>query len=79
MIPAVDAILPLCLSSYRTSFVNLYSSVRVRPDAPAFAWTPSNREGFQAKDVLHRLGEGGPLSVRASKPWMAGQFMVIMM
>src|SRR5712691_147661 len=32
--PAVDAILPLCLSSYRTSFVNSYSSVRVRPEAP---------------------------------------------
>lgn len=25
---------PLCLSSYRTSFVNSYSSVRVRPEAP---------------------------------------------
>src|SRR5216110_2305367 len=36
-IPAVDAILPLCLSSHRTSFVNSYSSVRVRPEAPAFA------------------------------------------
>ena len=33
-IPAVDAILPLCLSSHRTSFVNSYSSVRVRPEAP---------------------------------------------
>src|SRR6185369_16103716 len=30
-------ILPLCLSSYRASFVNLYSSVQVRPEAPAFA------------------------------------------
>src|SRR5205809_5140566 len=48
-IPAVDAILPLCLSSHRTSFVNSYSSVRVRPEAPSFAWNPSNREGF----VLH--------------------------
>ena len=27
--PAVDAILPLCLSSHRTSFVNSYLSVRV--------------------------------------------------
>ena len=35
--PAVDAILPLCLSSHRTSFVNSNSSVRVRPEAPAFA------------------------------------------
>src|SRR5437773_12074922 len=34
--PAVDAILPLCLSSHRTSFVNLYSSVRVRPEAPFY-------------------------------------------
>src|SRR3989442_15828656 len=33
-IPAVDTILPLCLSSHRTSFVNSYSSVRVRPEAP---------------------------------------------
>src|SRR6185369_894577 len=32
--PAVDTILPLCLSSHRTSFVNSYSSVRVRPEAP---------------------------------------------
>jgi len=32
----VDAILPLCLSSYRASFVNLYSSVRVRPEAPFY-------------------------------------------
>src|SRR5947207_15559523 len=35
-IPAVDAILPLCLSSHRTSFVNSYSSVRVRPEAPIY-------------------------------------------
>src|SRR5712692_1245150 len=28
--------LPLCLSSYRTSFVNSYSSVRVRPEAPFY-------------------------------------------
>src|SRR5437870_3981122 len=33
-IPAVDAILPLCLSSYRASFANSYSSVQVRPGAP---------------------------------------------
>ena len=33
-IPAVDANLPLCLSSYRSGFVNRYSSVRVRPEAP---------------------------------------------
>src|SRR5207249_2183785 len=32
--PAVDAILPLCLRSYRASFVNSYSSVQVRPEAP---------------------------------------------
>src|SRR5213075_94585 len=35
-IPAVDAILPLCLRSHRSSFVNLYSSVRVRPEAPFY-------------------------------------------
>ena len=35
-IPAVDAILPLCLSSYRASFVNSYSSVQVRPEAPFY-------------------------------------------
>src|SRR5215510_1400907 len=35
-IPAVDATLPLCLRSHRTSFVNLYSSVRVRPEAPFY-------------------------------------------
>src|SRR6266581_6547882 len=35
-IPAVDATLPLCLSSHRTSFVNSYSSVRVRPEAPFY-------------------------------------------
>src|SRR5687768_4464251 len=34
--PAVDAILPLCLRSDRTSFVNSYSSVRVRPEAPIY-------------------------------------------
>ena len=28
---------PPCLSSYRAGFVNPYSSVRVRPGAPAFA------------------------------------------
>ena len=33
-IPAVDAILPLCLRSHRASFVNSYTSVRVRPEAP---------------------------------------------
>jgi hypothetical protein len=27
---------PLCLSSYRASFVNSYSSVRVRPEAPFY-------------------------------------------
>jgi len=32
-------------------------SVTRRPP-PSFAWNPSTR-GFQAKDVLHRLGEGG--------------------
>ena len=37
-IPAVDAILPLCLSSYRASFVNSYSSVQVRPGAPSGLW-----------------------------------------
>ena len=31
---------PLCLSSHRSSFVNSYSSVRVRPEAP-----------FQGRDV----------------------------
>src|SRR5213592_797150 len=29
-----DFTVPLCLSSYRASFVNSYSSVRVRPGAP---------------------------------------------
>jgi hypothetical protein len=28
---------PPCLSSYRASFVNSYSSVQVRPGAPSFA------------------------------------------
>lgn len=32
--PAVDTILPLCLNSYRSGFVNRYSSVRIRPGAP---------------------------------------------
>ena len=32
--PAVDAILPLCLGSYRSGFGNRYSSVRIRPGAP---------------------------------------------
>src|SRR5262249_42150693 len=36
VIPAVDTILPLCLSSHRASFVNSYSSVRVRPEIPIF-------------------------------------------
>ena len=35
-IPAVDAILPLCLSSNRASFVNSYSSVQFRPGAPFY-------------------------------------------
>src|SRR5207245_3913336 len=29
---------PLCLSSYRASFVNSYSSVQVRPGAPSGLW-----------------------------------------
>ena len=37
--PAVDAILPLCLSSYRASFVNTYSSVQVRPRGSNFMVT----------------------------------------
>src|SRR2546422_4634688 len=31
-----DFYTPLCLSSHRTSFVNSYSSVRVRPEAPFY-------------------------------------------
>ena len=34
--PRESTILPLCLSSHRTSFVNSYSSVRVRPEAPVY-------------------------------------------
>jgi hypothetical protein len=41
-IPALDAILPLCLSSNRASFVNSYSSVRVRPGAPSGLWCNSS-------------------------------------
>ena len=41
-IPAADAILPLCLSSYRASFVNSYSSVQVRPEAPSGLWCNSS-------------------------------------
>jgi hypothetical protein len=33
---------PLCLSSHRTSFVNSYSSVRVRPGAPFQWWSWCN-------------------------------------
>ena len=40
--PRESTILPLCLSSYRTSFVNLYSSVRVRPEAPFQWWSWCN-------------------------------------
>ena len=46
--PAVDAISPLCLSSHRSGFVNRHTSVRVRPEAPAFAC---------------RLRPGGPFPV----------------
>ena len=34
--------MPLCLSSHRASFVNSYSSVRVRPGAPAGLWCKSS-------------------------------------
>src|SRR6266516_6388916 len=34
--------LPLCLSSYRASFVNSYSSVQVRPGAPSGLWCNNN-------------------------------------
>jgi hypothetical protein len=34
--PRESTILPLCLSSHRTSFVNSHSSVRVRPEAPFY-------------------------------------------
>src|SRR5438046_380399 len=64
-IPAADAILPLCLSSHRTSpagasaaptgwlsFVNSYSSVRIRPEAPAFAcWLRLGRPFYGDHDV----------------------------
>src|SRR5439155_15041135 len=33
---------PLCLSSYRASFVNSYSSVQVRPEAPSGLWCNSS-------------------------------------
>jgi hypothetical protein len=36
---------PLCLSSYRASFVNSYSSVQVRPGAPSFARGAAVGEG----------------------------------
>ena len=36
------ASLPLCLSSHRASFVNSYSSVRVRPEAPSGLWCNSS-------------------------------------
>src|SRR5256885_547568 len=39
---------PLCLSSYRASFVNSYSSVQVRPGAPAFARGEAVGEGLPA-------------------------------
>jgi hypothetical protein len=43
---------PLCLSSNRASFVNSYSSVRVRPGAPAFALRATVRQAiFQGRDV----------------------------
>ena len=45
--------------------------MRFRSPAPSFAWNPSKARG-QAKDVLHRLGEGGPLSFQVpSYGWPA--------
>ena len=40
--------LPLCLSSHRMSFVNSHSSVRVRPEAPAFGPRCAKSYGWQA-------------------------------
>ena len=46
-------LLPLCLSSHRSDFVNHQSSVRVRPGAPAFALrAPARRAIFQGRDVI---------------------------
>jgi hypothetical protein len=44
--------MPLCLSSYRTSFVNSYSSVRVRPGDPAFAKATARRAIYGDHDVI---------------------------
>ena len=38
----IKNLLPLCLSSHRASFVNSYSSVRVRPGAPFQWWSWCN-------------------------------------
>src|SRR2546430_4595271 len=37
-----DFTVPLCLSSYRASFVNSYSSVQIRPGAPSGLWCNSS-------------------------------------
>ena len=48
----INQFAPPCLSSYRASFVNSHSSVRVRPGAPAFALRASARQAiFQGRDV----------------------------
>ena len=61
---------PLCLSSYRASFVNSYSSVRVRPGAPSFALTRRNR--VRVKDALHSVCAKEGHCYSGSELWMAG-------
>lgn len=40
--------MPLCLSSYRSGFVNRYSSVRVRPGDPSGLWCNSSISAREA-------------------------------
>ncbi len=61
--PVVDAILPLCLSSHRSDFVNHHSPVRVRPEAPSFALCASARQAILSglwcnSSISPREGEG---------------------
>ena len=68
--PAVDAILPLCLSSHRSGFVNRYSSVQVRPGAPSFALRRHGR--VRVKDARHGVRAKEGTSLFGSELWMAG-------
>ena len=40
--------MPLCLSSYRSGFVNRYSPVQVRPGAPSGLWCNSSISAREA-------------------------------